>query len=502
MNRTKSILAVAGLALALTLTSCGTHDPLSDPDNPVNGDNDVVTSSSSGGGTSSNRVSSSSRINTSSSSSINCTGTVINNTYLECANWTLGVEGEAIEYRISTTLAVPNEKVLTILPGTTIIFPEAGAGITVAEGGTIKAKGTALAPITLTKSALNWKSITINSTMNNEIEYVNMIGGGSGGNAHDAMLYLNNATVSITNSTFDGSASNSITIHGPSTALTAFDNNTFKNSVKAPIYVRGGYYEETGDIFVLKDIGRNNQFESNTENYIHIANSQAITNNMIIKKMPVPWRIDINLNVTETAKLTVEPGVEIVFGNASSGIYIGADASLSMIGTPTERISLHGIGNTKGSWGNIEIRSINTENKIDYVDMLNGGSGTRDYNAMIFLGSASVSITNSIIDGSATNGIALERANTILTAFDGNIIKNSSKAPIHIREDGSYSGSFYALKNVTSNNEFAGNTDDYIHVAGSHPIEADMTIKKFDVPWRIDVNLSISGTAKLTVEPG
>ncbi len=292
----------------------------------------------------------------------------------------------------------------------------------------------------------------------------------------------------------DGSASNGITTEDANGCFTAFEGNTIKNSGKAPIYVYSS-------IWSLRNISEDNTFTGNINNYIHVRLAGSITANMTLKKMSIPYRLyGSRFQVNGEATFTVEKGVEIQFGDTSSGIYITSAAAIVMDGTEEKPITLKGITNTKGSWGNIEIQSNREENKLNYVNIINGGSGGQSYSSALYLYNGSASVTNCVIDGSASNGITTEDANGYFTVFEGNTIINSGKAPMYV-----YS-SIWSLRNISGDNTFTGNTNDYIYIrinAVGIPQNGALTLRKMDVPYYLNGGLQITtDSTTLTIEPG
>ncbi|MDR1353831.1 MAG: hypothetical protein LBK05_11175, partial [Treponema sp.] len=215
--------------------------------------------------------------------------------------------------------------------------------------------------------------------------------------------------------------------------------------------------------------------------------------------------------ITNNATLTVLPGTTIRFTKSGAGIAVQDGSTIKLNGTAVlldaegapvlgadnEPLSGHVrlIGGTaKGSWGGVTIRS-KTDNSFDYVDILNGGSGTAAYSCVVHVYPGSLSMTNSLIDGSASNGITTEGGG-VLTAFSQNTVSNCGKAPVY-----AYSN-LWSLRNIAGDNVFTGNTNGYIHVNSAGATNADMTIRKLSIPWQLYNRFNVNESAKLTVEPG
>jgi plastocyanin len=424
---------------------------------------------------------------------------------------TLGRAGERTAYVWNgNTMNVQNNATLKILPGTTITFTNAGGGIRVDNGATLIMSG---APVLLdaqnnpiTSGGLSvdgriylrggaakgsWKGIEIHSITENVLNYVNILNSGSGTADYSSALYLYDGSASVTNCVIDGSASNGITTYDTNGYFTAFAGNTVSNCGKAPVYTESALWS-------LRNISGSNTFTGNVNSYIHVASAGSMSASMTIKRMSVPYHVYGNLAVNGEAVLTVEPGTEIRFGNAGSGIRIDSNAGIVMEGTEQARITLRGVNTNKGAWEDIEIHSTRDENKLNYVDILNGGSGTAGYSSALYLYNGSASVTNCVIDGSASNGITTYDNNGYFTAFAGNTVSNCEKAPVYTES------AIWSLRNISGNNAFTGNANNYIHVGTNASPSGNMTVKKLTVPWYLENGLNINHASNpaLTIEPG
>ena len=469
----KKIASVASISLALTLTfSCSSDD----------GDGGSGGGGGGGGGGGSS-------------------GTVIDAAWLDSHNWTIGENFKVTSYTIESGLYVPNGKTLTILPGVTINMATTSSSINVEEGGTIKAKGLPFmldasgeatvtsGRITLTRKDGKWGRIAINSITENELDYVDLINGGNGDAYYDCTLYLYGGVASITNSLIDGSGSNGITTYDNG-YFAVFENNAINNSAKAPIYAESKFWS-------LRKISGNNTYTGNTNNYVHVASPGSINADMTIIKTSIPYRVDATFTIEDEATLTVEPGTEIRFGNASSGIKVEGSAAIIMNGDADNRIVLKGLTASKGAWRSIAIHSSRTENMFNYVDIINGGSGSSDYDCALYLYSGVASITNTTIDGSGSNGITTYDTGYLLK-FENNTISNSVKAPIYTESRIS------SVHNLGAGNIYTGNAKNYIHIPTSDYISENMTLTNQGIPYYLENGLNVSGDNEpvLTIEPG
>ncbi|MDR0873504.1 MAG: hypothetical protein LBN27_08605, partial [Prevotellaceae bacterium] len=162
-----------------------------------------------------------------------------------------------------------------------------------------------------------------------------------------------------------------------------------------------------------------------------------------------------------------------------------------------------GASTNKGAWRGIQIESV-TANTLDYVEILNAGGENYDRSAALYLDNGKVSVTNSIIDRSSSNGITIvSLSNDIageLTAFSNNTVSNSGKAPIYTY---SYT-SIYAVRNLSNNNTFTGNTNDYIHIMENANwfFLGSMTLHSLNgYPYYFEGGLYLGEDYTLTIEP-
>jgi uncharacterized RmlC-like cupin family protein len=399
----------------------------------------------------------------------------------------------SIPWQLYSTFSVNGDAVLTVEPGTEMRF-NSGQGIYVGSDAAIVMNGTAAARITLRGITTNpgaWGDIEIHSNREeNSLSYVDIQNGGGGTSAYSSALYLYGGVADVNNCTIAGSGSNGITTESGG-YLRSFTGNAVNNSVKAPIYTYS-------NLWSLRNMGSDNTFTGNTNNYIHVAGAGSISSNMTIRKLSIPWQLYSTFSVSEAAVLTVEPGTEMRF-NSGQGIYVNSEAAIVMDGTAESRITLRGVTTNAGAWGNIEIHSNREENSLSYVDIQNGGGGTSAYSSALYLYGGVADVNNCTVTGSGSNGITTEGGG-YLRSFTGNAVNNSAKAPIY-----TYS-SIWSLRNIGSGNTFTGNANNYVHINTNTSISGNMTLKKLDIPYFLQAGLSVSDgngiNPTLTIEPG
>ncbi|MDD4142976.1 MAG: hypothetical protein PHR20_09385, partial [Bacteroidales bacterium] len=322
-------------------------------------------------------------------------------------NTTLKDLGLDVDYVYNGTLdlIVENDAVLTIEPGVCIQFTKKGGALSITDGATIKAKGTALKHIKFIGTGSekgSWEGVLVSTITGNELDYVEILNAGSDGYDSSAALALINGKLAMTNSLINNSKANGIKLEGASgvqiAELTVFTGNTVSNCDKAPIYTT--YYM---GCYGLRNISNDNPFENWTGNispYIHIEES---TNTYLYGDFTIhslksyPWYFQSGLTIEDGFNVTVEPGTIIMIG-ARDYVRVDSDSHLICDGTADARITIKGFGNNAGFWNNLQINSQNPGSKFNYCDISDGGSGMYG-----LLYSYSGAFTNSYIEINNTN---------------------------------------------------------------------------------------------------
>jgi hypothetical protein len=181
-----------------------------------------------------------------------------------------------------------------------------------------------------------------------------------------------------------------------------------------------------------------------------------------------------NLEVTETAVLTIEPGVTIQFTNTGNngGIRITSSATIKAVGTSSNRIQFIGVKEAKGAWVGITIES-NTDNQFAYCDFLNAGNasgGLKFTNAKV--GITNCKLTNGLGTGIYSNG-------TELSAFNNNVIEGYADYPV-MKMGGEYAlqsaQKFDMTSDLTKNGKLYIEIDPYY-------TRNDVTLNQTTVPY-------------------
>ncbi len=356
------------------------------------------------------------------------------------------------DYVVTTGVKVRSS--LTVEPNVVIAFRE-NASLTIEEGGSLRAEGTATERITF-RGMQNvpgyWGGIIIrSSSMDNILHYVDInYGGKQYGNLMVGYLAADQARVSVKHSTFSHSASYGIWMEDNG-RFRAFENNTVSNSANSPLYAP---LNAIGTLDATSTLNANNGATSN-KNYVHLY-GQDVDEAMTWPALnATPYLLEGKVTVDEN--VVIEAGATFMMGEYAS-LYVEGGASLTAIGTPAQQIVFRGAQATRGYWEGIVIRTNSTNNVLDYVDVLHGG---RNYGSLLvgYLAAddARVKLTNSTIGESANYGIWIEDSGRF-NAFAGNTITGNA--------DGAIYAPMKAISMLDSGTAYTGNDRNEVRVYG------------------------------------
>lgn len=295
---------------------------------------------------------------------------------------------------------------LTIPEGVTVVMCP-GSALDVTETGSMSATGTASSPIIFkgeTASPGFWEGIRFGSNNpNNKLEYVTVSDAGSywaWDYANVSMADL--AKLSITNSTFSNSERYGIYANNNATFPT-FLNNTFSNNTLAGLNIAASHL---GSID-----GASNYDVSNGEDFVNVRGMVLNTGaTWPATTTPLLFVGDFNLN----AGIIIAPGANILM-EAGAEIDVAETGYLTALGTAVLPISIKGRYTSAGYWSGIYFRSNNPNNKLDYVNVADGGSyWAYDYATVNVIGR--LEMDNSSITNSNSWGMVIESSGAIYSA--------------------------------------------------------------------------------------
>ena len=404
-------------------------------------------------------------------------------------------------YSITEDVSVTDGATLTIEAGATLVF-SSGASLSVGDDSSaIEANGTASNPVTMRgeqQQAGFWQGVGIYSTnARNVLDYVEVSDAGgedwsiTGPDQSAAIMVEADKRLTLSNSTVSDSAAVGIYGNG-GVDLSGFSTNTFTDNADAPIEVSAtaaGYVDGASS------------FSGNDAAYVAVY-ERTIEDDMTISALDgdFPFLFSGDTEVSGSATLTIEDGVEMEFASAA-GLSVSADdAALVAEGSSTDGIVMRGAQVQAGFWQGVGIYSTNARNVLDYVEVSDAGgedwsiTGPDQSAAIMVEAGKRVTVSNSTVENSGSVGL-YGNGGVDLSGFVSNAFTNNGDAPIEL----SASSAGY----VDGATTFSGNGGSYVAVY-ARAIDDDMTLSALDgdLPYRFDGDTDVSGTATLTIEDG
>jgi hypothetical protein len=342
-------------------------------------------------------------------------------------------------YKVVSNINVKNNALLTIQPGSTLMFTK-DTNLEVAQQGSLKAVGTALNPILFTseqKTVGYWEGINFyySNNVKNELAHIVLEYAGNGSGWYGA-LHADSSESSPTRIKIRDSIIRNSFTHG-----FHFDNYTiideFKRVTSTNNKLTAGSLSANG----LSAIDSASNFTGNLGGDYITLNGGYITTDSTWNKLTVPVLVnsDIDISYNSDAFLTINPGAQFVF-EAGVDLEIGKKGALKAIGTATEPILFTAKQKTVGYWEGINFYySNNIKNELEYITVNYAGNGS-GWNGAIHLDSSEsspsrVSIKNSTFSNSYKYGIWLSKysitnndiatSNTFINNASGSIGTNN-----------------------------------------------------------------------------
>ena len=309
-------------------------------------------------------------------------------------------------YKITRNLLrISEEALLTIKPGSTILFIEDG-GINV--DGALNAVGTIEKPILFTgqqKTAGYWSGINFRGSNDtrNEIAYATIEYAGD--NNYGALNLRGDSyganRLKLSNTLIQHSSSHGFNF-GKESKLDKFENVTSTKNVKTAGVV---------NMNALGEIDSVSDFTGNLGGDYITVDSGDVEKSTTWKKLSVPINIQRDIDIADNVVLTLEAGVHLVFDNTKK-LSTGPLGALKAIGTKSEPILFTGKQKTAGYWMGIIIGSDSTNNILENTIFEYAGGGSAHGAVELFThysasSGARVIITSSIFRNNRGYGILM-----------------------------------------------------------------------------------------------
>jgi len=169
-------------------------------------------------------------------------------------------------------------------------------------------------------------------------------------------------------------------------------NNKFINN-NTPILIRAN------DVDI---VDASNIFSGNINSYIHTRVGSEITTNKVWQALSIPYQItsaDFGISrlqrVRSNGKLTINPGAKLLF-EVQTGLKVDNTATLSAIGTASNKITFSGVDPRAGSWDGIQFHFTQSPgNEIRHAIIEHAGS---DQGAIFMWADPAVKVNNVTIN--------------------------------------------------------------------------------------------------------
>lgn len=276
------------------------------------------------------------------------------------------------DYIVDKRLAVQAE--LTIHPGVTIAFARDAQFTITTNGGILIARGDPAKKIRfIGKEATKgfWQGLWITSeSSGNTLENVEILHGGGRavyGSAMAGLTLSGKAQLNLKNTLI--SESDGYGLHAADgTVLREFATNTFSNNTESGVYVSADNVKALDAASVYT--------AGNGRNLVEIlkSNLSETTKEIVWKALADQTPYLLQNSVTVQSELRLERGVTL---KMSRGVIILVDGkgSFSAVGTAEKRISIGGLEAEAGYWRGLHYSwSASTKNRLEYVDLADGGS--------------------------------------------------------------------------------------------------------------------------------
>lgn len=385
-------------------------------------------------------------------------------------------------YLVTENLRVEEPANLTIAAGVTLRFAS-GTQLTVEDGASLSAQGTAQKPIWLTgddHTVGYWNGVTFlysNSSRNVLEHVVIQYAGGQQGNGANLLIQATTVSpsrVKISNLTSRHSAGQGFIFHDGS-LIDQFDNNTITMN------------QMTGSVSpnLAGALTDSSSYTGNTEDLVEIR-SGKITTATNLYNINVPWIAD---QILVEDSLSIDAGNEIRFQSEGS-IRVDESGSLSVNGTSLDPVLLTATDPTPGYWDGVRFSYSNSSaNSLEHVIVEYAGTATNG-SANVFMQSTTISPSRLSVDHlisrySLGAGFHFHQG-SVLDKFD------------NVTSTGNQSSGIAGLSSVSSIGTgiaFQGNQNNYIEVISGR-LDGTQTWSTIDVPYFI-TDLKISGTLNL-----
>ena len=388
-------------------------------------------------------------------------------------------------YLATTSISVLEPANLTLEPGVVIKFSALNT-LTVSQGASITARGTASKPIVLTgvePTPGHWQGVSMqSSSAKNVFDHVQIEYAGNSNNGTGGLRFFvlgSNARLAMSNSTVRFNAGPGLEM-GNNMSLSTFEGNRYTGNTVPVLAPNAG----------IALLDKRSSYVGNTLDAV-IATANSIEQDTIWPALPVPIHSDGVL--VSTGNFSMEAGTNVLFDKNAS-ITVQPDATLSLVGTENNPITLSGINEAPGSWIGLNYVFSDNNNELRYVTLQHAG-GTDELDAAINVNANSVATTRL----SLSNVTIMNNANFGISAGSEAEFPEFSNITITGNDKLANMG-IYAAQVFNNPGNFTGNGLDAIQLGESSLVfYGDVELSNATVPYYAG---DISSTNTITLEAG
>ena len=281
---------------------------------------------------------------------------------------TLKDRGLDVDYIVYDRLTIGGNANVTVEPDVKIMFSSILGNITVGGNASLNIAGTASKPVVFVGKTDDidtgsWHGIELaTSSTSNNWEYATFKNGGSG-----CAVSVRKGSLSMKSCVIDGSAGNGLDVWEDG-VVTKIEDCIFKKCSEYPIVFSAGVKGVN-----INALGEKNDFFDNGENFIRCDSKNfGGDTEYVIRKMSVPYLFTEGIDISESAKFTIEPGVEILMGLCTK-FSVGKNVMFKAVGTAERPISIRGDEDVAGHWDVLKMETTVKESVMEYCNVANAG---------------------------------------------------------------------------------------------------------------------------------
>lgn len=408
------------------------------------------------------------------------------------------------EYLVTSTVSVENGAMLSVEPGTRIVFAQ-NTSLQIEEDSALSAVGSCGSPIVFTGEQATrgyWEGIQLieaDQTLS-ELSYcIVEYGGGdqfTWASAAGNVVVTDGARVSISHSMLRESASYGVVLDSNVT-VDGFEENVLTANADGAAYCHAptaGYFSDTSS------------YTGNDEDVVRVYDGTIGTDaEPTWDAVDAPYRVTTGSTITVQGHLTVAPGATVEFGqNCALTMDDEGPGKLTAVGIDPETeeskpITFTGEQKTRGYWDGIQFyQSDRTENVLQNCVVEYGGGDRFTWagvaaNIVVIEGSR-VRIDRTTVRESEGYGVEVDGESTI-DSFTQNTVTRNDDGAVHTHPNSAGS--------LSDTSSYTGNDEDRVTVYdGTIGADTDLTWDGIDVPYYVVSGAGITVQGELTVEPG